>query len=176
MSQLELTRGEYGLEGEIRLPAWENWRIDEGKSGIQVDFGGDRVDEGQELTEGYRKTLTDLFASQERIKAAILEGIVAYLAGEEADLLGDGLEDDFDLPGLPRVEEPIDLLGEIQLEEIHLLPVEKDGYCYVGYAFACRWDEDGIGVMTHGSRVVEVGGRDMALLCWLAEDDLGHFS
>lgn len=36
-------------------------------------------------------------------------------------------------------------------------------------------DEDGIGVMTCGSRVVEVGGRDTALLCWLAEDDLRHF-
>ena len=45
----------------------------------------------------------------------------------------------------------------------------------MGYAFGCRWDEDGIGVMTCGSRVVEVGGRDTALLCWLAEDDLRHF-
>ena len=67
------------------------------------------------------------------------------------------------------------MLGELQLEEIHVLPVEKDGLCYMGYAFGCRCDEDGLGVMVHGCRVVEVGGRDTALLCWLAEDDLRHF-
>ena len=51
MPQVELTRGEYGLEGEIRLPAWEHWQIQEQAQPIRVDFGGDRVEEGQELTE-----------------------------------------------------------------------------------------------------------------------------
>ena len=39
MPQLELTRGEYGLEGEIRLPAWEHWQIQEQARPIRVDFG-----------------------------------------------------------------------------------------------------------------------------------------
>ena len=175
MAQLELTRGEYGLEGEVHLPAWENWQIEEEVRPIRLDFGGDRVEEGQELTESYRKALAYLFAAQEQVKDALLNGILQHLADEEADLLGGCLEDDFSMPGLPRAQETADLLGELQLEEIHVLPVEKDGLCYMGYVFGCRWDEDGLGVMVHGCRVVEVGGRDTALLCWLAEDDLRHF-
>lgn len=175
MPQVELTRGEYGLEGEIRLPAWEHWQIQEQAQPIRVDFGGDRVEEGQELTESYRTALAYLFAGQKQIQNAILRGILEHLAQQRDDLLSDAMEKDFFLSGMPYVQEPADLLGELQLEEIHVLPVERDGLCYMGYAFGCRWDEDGIGVMTCGSRVVEVGGRDTALLCWLAEDDLRHF-
>lgn len=175
MPQVELTRGEYGLEGEIRLPAWEHWQIQEQAQPIRVDFGGDRVEEGQELTESYHTALAYLFAGQEQIQNAILRGILEHLAQQRDDLLSDAMEKDFFLSGMPDVQEPADLLGELQLEEIHVLPVERDCLCYMGYAFGCRWDEDGIGVMTCGSRVVEVGGRDTALLCWLAEDDLRHF-
>ena len=175
MPQVELTRGEYGLEGEIRLPAWEHWQIQEQAQPIRVDFGGDRVEEGHELTESYRTALAYLFAGQKQIQNAILRGILEHLAQQRDDLLSDAMEEDFFLSRMPYVQEPADLLGELQLEEIHVLPVERDGLCYMGYAFGCRWDEDGIGVMTCGSRVVEVGGRDTALLCWLAEDDLRHF-
>ena len=66
MPQLELTRGEYGLEGEIRLPAWEHWQIQEQARPIRVDFGGDRVEEGLELTESYRTALAYIFAGQEQ--------------------------------------------------------------------------------------------------------------
>lgn len=138
-------------------------------------FGGDRVEEGLELTESYRTALAYIFAGQEQIQNAILMGILEHLAQQEDDLLSDAMEDDFALSGMPYAHEPADLLGELQLEEIHILPVERNGLCYIGYAFGCRWDEDGIGVMTCGSRVVEVGSRDTALLCWLAEDDLRHF-
>lgn len=75
MPQLELTRGEYGLEGEIRLPAWEYWQIQEQARPIRVDFGGDRVEEGLELTESYRTALAYIFAGQEQIQNAILMGI-----------------------------------------------------------------------------------------------------
>ena len=43
MPQVELTRGEYGLEGEIRLPAWEHWQIQEQAQPIRVDFGASAV-------------------------------------------------------------------------------------------------------------------------------------
>ena len=52
--------------------------------------------------------------------------------------------------------------------------VELNAYSFYKNEFFGE-DEDGLGVMVHGCRVVEVGGRDTALLCWLAEDDLRHF-
>lgn len=51
---------------------------------------------------------------------------------------------------------------------VHL--VEKDGVAYVGYLLHCD-DEHGVGVMTHGERIVAVGGADTAVLSWIAERD-----
>jgi Domain of unknown function (DUF6985) len=50
----------------------------------------------------------------------------------------------------------------------------KDGVSYVGVELFSRWDrEHGAGVLVHGSRVVEVGGADTAILLWIAERDAG---
>lgn len=174
MPQISLTAGEYGLEGRISLPAWENWQKEEDGS-VRLDFGGDRMDEGQELTESYRTALAYLFAEQKQVKTAVLHGILAFLAQQEQALLDGETEEDLGLSCLPHFRSADELAGEICLEEIHILPVERDGLCYIGYAFGCQWDQDGLGVMTHGCRVVETGGKDTSLLCWLAEDDLGHF-
>lgn len=175
--QLELTHGDFGLYGELILTAWDNWQTDErGQKPVRIDFGGDRPDEGQELTESYHTALAFLVTAQEPMKKILLSAIARHLADLEEEMLGDSLEDDFDLPGIPHIAELSDLMGEVQLEEVHILPVEKDGLCYMGYVFACSWDPDGMGIMTHGDRIVEIGSRDTALLCWLCEDDIGHYS
>lgn len=50
--------------------------------------------------------------------------------------------------------------------------VVRDGAAYVGYEFACAWDEEhGLGAMTHRDRVVAVGQADVAILEWIAEQD-----
>ena len=164
MPQIRLTAGEYGLEGRILLPAWENWHTKE-DGRIRLDFGGDRVDGGQELTEGYQTALSYLFADQDAVKAAVLKGILSFLALQERALLGGETEDDPGLAGLPCPQTAEDLMGEIQLEEIHILPVEREGLCYIGYAFGCRWDQDGLGVMTHGRRVVRSEERRVGKEC-----------
>jgi hypothetical protein len=52
--------------------------------------------------------------------------------------------------------------------------VLKDGLPYVGYEFGRRWDgEHGLGVLMHGTRVVEVGGADTAMTLWIAKRDAG---
>ena len=169
MKQLELTRGEYGLEGRISLAAWEDGDAEEESGQIRLDFGGDQADAGEELTDSYQTALSYLFARQREVRNAILQAVASHLQQQRDDWMSGELEEAQPAPA--QEAEPADLLGQLQLEEVHILPVEKDGLCYIGYGFGCRWDEDGIGVMTHGCRVVEVGSRDTALLCWLAEDD-----
>jgi len=45
---------------------------------------------------------------------------------------------------------------------------------YLGFEFGCTWDQEhGLGVLTHGNRVIEVGGADTAILLWMAEQDAG---
>jgi len=61
-----------------------------------------------------------------------------------------------DLP--PALDSPDQLRGLIGLNFVHVLAEEKDGVCYIGCQFGCEWDEEhGLGVMTHGGDVVEVG-------------------
>lgn len=60
----------------------------------------------------------------------------------------------------------------MQLTAINVFPTAKNGLSYTGYEFVCSWEEEhGLGAMLHGSRVVEVGGADTALLEWIAARD-----
>jgi hypothetical protein len=65
-----------------------------------------------------------------------------------------------------------DLKRLIELYSVNVHQIEKDGIPYVGLEFGCSWDrEHGLGVLTHGTRVVEIGGADSAILLWIAQDD-----
>ena len=44
---------------------------------------------------------------------------------------------------------------------------------YVGWEFGCTWDDEhGLGVMTHGNPIVNVGAADIAF-GWEAKNDSG---
>ncbi len=60
----------------------------------------------------------------------------------------------------------------VRISTLHVHPVSRDGIPYVGIEFSCPWDEEhGLGVLLHGTRVVDVGGADTAFLLWIAERD-----
>ena len=60
----------------------------------------------------------------------------------------------------------------VGLHEVHVHQLQKEGLPYVGYELGCRWDEEhGLGVLMHGSRVVEVGDAGTAFTLWIAERD-----
>ncbi|MFI6013406.1 DUF6985 domain-containing protein [Streptomyces sp. NPDC051243] len=70
-----------------------------------------------------------------------------------------------------RREEPSleDLLG---ISALYVHPVARNGIPYVGVEFDCSWDEEhGLGVLMHGTRVVDVGGADTAFQLRIAEQD-----
>ncbi|WP_052737558.1 hypothetical protein [Grimontia sp. AD028] len=73
---------------------------------------------------------------------------------------------------MPDVLVPNDFNTLISLHSVNVHPLCKDGVPYIGFEFGCKWDEEhGLGVLMHGSRVVEIGGADTAILLWLAEKD-----
>ncbi|MCL8014223.1 hypothetical protein [Streptomyces sp. AS02] len=62
-----------------------------------------------------------------------------------------------------------DLVG---ISALYVHPIARDGIPYVGVEFDCPLDEEhGLGVLLHGTRVVDVGGADTALLLWIARRD-----
>ena len=67
-----------------------------------------------------------------------------------------------------------DLYELVDLIGVYVHQISRDGRPYVGLEFSCPWDpEHGLGVLVNGSRVVEVGGGDTAILLWIAERDRG---
>lgn len=73
---------------------------------------------------------------------------------------------------LPASVDRRTLADLVDLQSVQIHDVEKDGFAYTGYVFACDWEpEHGLGVLLHGARVVEIGGADAAMLTWIAERD-----
>ncbi len=73
----------------------------------------------------------------------------------------------FELPKSVGVKPLTNLL---KLNQITLHEIELDGLAYVGYSFNAVWEPElGLGVLTHGDRVVELGGADTSFLRWVAE-------
>lgn len=64
---------------------------------------------------------------------------------------------------VPVIEQPGELKDLIKLHTIHIQSTAKDGIAYLGYEFDCNWEEEhGLGVMMHGSRVIEIGPAEVA--------------
>ena len=58
------------------------------------------------------------------------------------------------------------------LYAVNIHQLDNDGVPYVGYEFGCEWDEEhGLVVLMHGTRLIEVGFADTAILLWIAERD-----
>jgi hypothetical protein len=73
---------------------------------------------------------------------------------------------------LPPVNSIEDFRAIIGLTTVHLHAVERLGLPYVGFELGCSWDDEhGLGVLMHGTRVVEIGGADTAFVAWVAEQD-----
>jgi hypothetical protein len=60
-----------------------------------------------------------------------------------------------------------------ELEGLFVLPLERAGLAYIGFSFSATWEpEHGLGLMTHGARVLAIGGADVSFALDAAEDDL----
>lgn len=73
---------------------------------------------------------------------------------------------------MPDVHSVDDFRGLIGLHSINVHQVAREGIPYAGFEFGCTWDEEhGLGVLMNGTRTVEIGGADTAILLWIARKD-----
>jgi hypothetical protein len=76
---------------------------------------------------------------------------------------------------MPEIERPEELKKLIQLGALHVLNVSRGGRAYVGFDLECNWDDEhGLGVMTHGERVVAIGIADASFDEQVALSDGGR--
>jgi hypothetical protein len=151
-------------EVSIHLPGWAGHVAgdDDVASGeIVVSVGGDAMGANQ-IGPPQQAAYRLVVRHANRQRAMILEAIAARFTE-----LTRGAE----VP-LPEKVDGKALRKLVTLTTVHLHWPQRDGLAYVGYQLACAWDgEHGVGVMTHGDRVVEVGQADSAILSWIADRD-----
>jgi hypothetical protein len=73
---------------------------------------------------------------------------------------------------MPEVCSSDDFRTLIGLSGINIHQIMTGDAPYLGFEFGCRWDQEhGCGILMRGTRVVDVGGADTALLLWMAQQD-----
>jgi hypothetical protein len=149
----------------IHLPEWAGFvagNDEVASSEVGISVGGDQMgasDLGPAQQAAYRRVVRGAKAQQGRILDAIASHFGKLTRGAEV--------------ALPKEVDRKALRGLVTLTTVHLHWPQRNGLAYVGYELACAWDsEHGVGVMTHGERIVAIGQADTAILGWVAERDL----
>jgi hypothetical protein len=158
------------------FPSWKGFQSRHGDYGAQDNSvssdGTVRIlfaPEGrgnEPLTDAEVASVVWVLENEAAISKAVLSSIVKEYPR---------LKEDYDFPEdmgdlMPDIESADELRSRIGLHTVHVHQLQKDGIPYIGFEFGCTWDEEhGLGVLMHGTRTVEVGLADTAILLWIAE-------
>lgn len=163
----------------VRLPGWAGFQA---RLGPYAGLSGDEPSDGTvelsvELEDqeqrpptpaqaaAYRHLVTNEAALTRAILQAVFDEYPRY-----RESYWDALDEPEEL--FPPVASPEGLKPLIGLATVHVLPDQKDGLAYVGFELGCVWDDEhGLGVMTHGGRILEVGQADTSFDAWIARRD-----
>jgi hypothetical protein len=171
-----LSKGEFGFEGTMKIQAWAEFQsttvnsTETSEGTCRLSTGGDMVVNEPKIEDFHLNAFNYLIENQKTIKDSILN----YLLNQYPNLQEQyGYEDDEKSEYMPEVKSKEQFKQLIEMSNVHLMNVEKEGYAYVGYEFGCKWDDEhGIGFMTHKDRIIDFGGADTSFLTWIAERDL----
>ena len=176
---LEFQLDEYFWTAKARLPAWAGYQSRYGAYGsvssehpsdgsVTVTFAPEGRDTSP-LTDAELDQVRWLLDHEGQIASAILKGLLA-----EYPKLQEDYDDEDRAQYMPDVASADDFRALIGRYNVNVHPLVKDGVPYLGYEFGCTWEEEhGLGVLMHGTRVVEIGGADTAILLWIARRDAG---
>jgi hypothetical protein len=161
------------------LPSWRGFQARSGAYGAQSSAepsdGSVHIvfapeGRGQEpLTEAEVASVYWVLDNEATVSKALLSALLAeypslqeqygYSAEEQAQFM----------PEVTAIDGFRNLIG---LHSVNVHPVRIDGVPYIGFELGCTWDDEhGLGVLMQGTRVVEIGGADTAILLWIAEND-----
>ena len=169
MSTPPLTLENYWWVAQAELESWVNFCA-RGLAAPSVEVRFAPEGRGVEpLTQAELTLLEWFFAHEEAASTAVQHAILAAYPEIQA---GFGFEGEDGQELLPDISTTEGLRSLISLQSVNVHQVSHNGVPYLGFELSCTWDQEhGLGVLMHGTRVVEVGGADTAVLLWLAERD-----
>jgi hypothetical protein len=165
---------------EVNLPSWSGFRDASGPYAVLNDNASNGMvklvyaPEGRDdapLNEVEHAQIRWLLDNETAVSNAVLDGLLAAYPAlrasydcYDAQELADYMPDLSDGDGFRTL---------IGLSSVNIHALMTDDVPYIGFEFGCRWDEEhGCGVLMRGTRVVEVGDADTALVLWIAQRDL----
>lgn len=182
--ELKFTWEEYFWVAETSLPSWVGFQNRSGPYGSQVgnapSVGSVKITfapegRGWEPTPltAEELTLIDWFLANEPIVSqSLLTSLYAAYPTMRENFDGSWLEK---RKLMPKIKSPEGLRKLIGLHSVNIHKITKNNIPYFGFGFGCKWDDEhGLGVLMHGTRLVEIGGEDTSILLWMAEKDARH--
>ncbi len=162
-----------------KLPAWSGYQIRDGSYGsvsssgrsdgtVKILFAPEGRDDGP-LSSNETELVKWVIDHQAAVHDAMLEKLfVEYPAMREQAL--DWFDKDEAKRVLPKVRFPEQLKDLVGISSINVHQIEQDGKPFVGVELGCTWEvEHGVGILLHGSKPLEIGGADTAILLWIAK-------
>jgi|SRR6185437_1384429 len=182
---MSLTTSQFSLEDnpwwttKAILPSWKGFQSRKGSYGAQdtivASDGTVKIVFAPEGRGNEPLTSSEISAIDWVIEheASMSQALLSFLLKEYPSLqkqYGYSGKEEAEL--MPDIRAAEDLHSLIGLSAINVHQVQKDGIPYAGFEFGCTWDEEhGLGVLMHGTRTVQIGGADTAILLWIAEED-----
>jgi hypothetical protein len=161
----------------LRLPSWAGYQSRLGPYGSK---DGSAPSDGsvalifapeargiEPLTAREMQLIAWFEENEASVSEAVKAGIIDWCSPHSAERM---TTFDFD-DTFPVIADETGLRENVGLYAINIHQLDVGGVPYLGYEFGCDWDELGLGVLMHGTRVVEVGLADTAILNWIAVED-----
>ena len=161
-------------QSSVDVPFWEGCgaRFGDVQTGreIPVIFAPERGARGDRAPDDAEGTMIEaVLANLAPVSAAFLKAAAAWYDSARDSYGYDPAEAAAYMPPLAA---PGDLRPLLRLREITIHQLARDGMAYTGFVCDAWWDrEHGLGGLMHGTRAVEIGGQDAAILLWIAAGD-----
>jgi len=165
----------------IALPAWKDHLSAKMRRGVPVIFNPEGADEDIKPTSAQLTAVQFLMDKQVQLIARVSRALRAHYDEMRPRMVQVAAEMPEFFPNfhkmMPERPDAATFARLHPLRAVYVQPTAAKRRAHVGLAFDAAWEvEHGVGVLTHGLNVREVGDHDTALLEWVAVADARKLS
>jgi len=149
---------------EVNLDTWRVF----GESSIELTFAPEGRDESP-LKEEEIELVRWVIENEKPILDSLIDALLKEYPKIKEEYSG-WMDEEEVVELLPEVETKEDLKKLISSPSINVHQILNKSAPFIGIQFNCSWDDEhALGILMYGSKVLEIGGADTAILLWMAE-------
>jgi hypothetical protein len=182
--EISFTWDEYFWITKVTLPTWRGFLAADGP---YASFTGGTNESGEvniiyapegrgdePLSEEEKLLIEWVVVNQNAIHDAMLKAIYKEYPKLKENYREYGFNESALKTLFPDVGSPSDIKKTVGVSNLFVHNILSKGEPFIGVELGCPWDEEhGLGVLLHGSKVLEVGQADTAMTLWMAKRYIG---